>query len=139
MEPNPEKLTCISIIICDDVYRDETTKKLIIVGTFNSIHARELPCRHPRMTVLFTLTNGRGDYDLSLSVESAEDREPIVEIKGPFHSDDPLGIIDVNVQLVGIGFQLEGKYWIVLRADGEIIGQRPFGVNVANTQGADQK
>lgn len=139
MESNPEKLTCVSIIICDDVYRDEATKKLIIVGTFNSIRALNLPCEHPRMTVLFTLTNGRGGYELSLSIESAEDREPLVDVKGPFHSDDPLGIIDVNVQLVNVVLPSAGKHWVVLRADGEIIGQRPFWVSAANAQGADQK
>lgn len=129
MERNPEKLTCVSMVICDDIYRDELTKKLIIVGAFNNILAGKLPCKHQRMHVLFTLTNGQGNYDVSLSIEHEATGHKIVEIRGPMKIENPLSIQDNNVALQNVIFQEEGKYWVVLRADEEIIQQRPFTVS----------
>lgn len=121
-----EPLTCISVMICDDLYRDESTKKLIVVGAFNTISVPELPAQHPKMCVLFTLTNGRGEYDLSLTIEHERTGREILCIKGPLLIDDPLAIADVDVRLHGIVFPESGKYWVVLRCDEEIIQQRPF-------------
>lgn len=129
MERNPERLTCVSMVICDDIYRDEHTKKLIIVGAFNNISAPSMPCIHRRMHVLLTLTNGQGNYDVSLSVEHEKTGHKIIEIRGPMKIEDPLSIHDTNVELQNVGFQEEGKYWVVLRADEEIIQQRPFTVS----------
>ena len=125
-KPNPEKPTCVSIIVCDDVYRDEATKKLVIVGTFNFLHTPGFPCRHPGMTVLFTVTNAVGKYDLSLCVEHEQTGQKVMEISGPFEVGNPLAISDINMRLENLVFNEEGKYWVVLSADGEIIGQRPF-------------
>jgi hypothetical protein len=97
MQPNPEKRSCLSIIVCDDVYRDETTKKLVIVGAFNQIFATEFPCTHRKMVVLFTLTNGRGRYDFSLAIEHEETGEHVVDISGPMQVDNPLRIADVTI------------------------------------------
>ena len=128
MPQNPELPTCISIILCDDVYRDERTKKLIIVGTFNNINARSFPCVHQKMTILFTLTNAKGTYDLALSVESAKTGHLICEMKGPAQLNAKLQTVDVDVALQNLSFPEPGKYWITLKADGEIISQRPFTV-----------
>jgi hypothetical protein len=128
---SPEKLTCISIIICDDIYRDEKTKKLVIIGTFNTLNASAFPCKHPHMRVLFTITNGKGDYDLKLSIEHEKSGQRLVELGGPFHVDDPLAIVDVDAEVAELVFEKPGKYWVALSADGEIIQQRPFVVQSA--------
>lgn len=133
---NPEKLSCISIVICDDIYRDETTKKLIVVGMFNSIIAQSVPCIHERMHVLFSLTNGRGDYDLSLSIEHEKTGAVVSEVKGPFHVDDPLAIGDINMELHRLVFPKEGKYWVTIKTDGEILQQRPFALSLRRLEEA---
>ena len=126
MKPNPEKLTCISVVICDDVYRDEVTKKLLVVGIFNAVNTRKLPCKQPKVHVLFTLTNCRGSHDLALYIEHERTGRKIVEISGPLKADNPLAMHDTNVELRDIVFPEAGKYWVVVQADGEIIQQRPF-------------
>ena len=126
MEGGKENLECISIIVCDEIYRDESTKKLIIVGTFNTIHAVTFPCRHNKMNVLFSVTSGRGDYDVSLTVEHGATGSPIAEIRGPMHFDNPLQIADVNVEFHGLEFPEPGKYWVTLKVEGEILRQRPI-------------
>lgn len=136
MSKNPEKLSCVSIIICDDVYRDEATKKLIIIGTFNNIRANSTPCKHPRMVVLFTITNGHGEYDLSLSIEFERTGGLVTEFRGPLKLKDPLALYDINVTLTDMQFPEPGKYWVVLKADGEIIQQRPMFVVVPKSDEA---
>ncbi len=131
---NPRNIQCISIIVCDDVYRDETTKKMVVVGTFNRISTSSLPCLHPRMTVLFSLTNASGVYDLSLSIEHEKSGQTIAEIRGPLEVHDPLAINDVNVVMSNLQFQEDGKYWAELKADGEIIQQRPFFVSLVQPE-----
>lgn len=128
MQPNPEKLSCLSIIVCDDVYRDEVSKKLVIVGAFNQILAPGFPCIHRKMVVLFALTNGRGQYDFSLAIEHEETGEHIVEMRGPMTIDNPLIVTDVDVALLDTSFPRSGKYWVYLKADSEIIQQRPLWV-----------
>lgn len=125
-----EELSCISIILCDDVYRDETTKKMVIVGTFNRVGVQRLPAPHPKMCVLFSLTNGNGLYDLSLAVEHERTGNEIVRISGPLEVRDPLMITDVNVELRGVEFPEEGKYWITLRSGETVLQQRPFVVQL---------
>ena len=117
---------CLSIIVCDDIYRDEETKKLVIVGTFNNIKAAEFPCRHGQLSVLFTLTNGRGAYDLALGIEHAESGCALIEMRGPLTLEDPLQIADFNVKLAGVEFPAPGKYWVCVRINGELVRQRPF-------------
>jgi len=116
------------MIICDDVFRDEQTHKLILVGTFNSIWTDRLPCVHPKMCVLFTLTNGNGTYDSTLTIEHEKTAEKVVELSGPMNIADPLSIADFHVELGKLKFRHAGKYWVALSADGEILQQRPFNV-----------
>lgn len=125
---NPETLTCLSILVCDDVYRDESTKKQIIVGTFNRIAGHEFPIRHPKMTVLLSVTNGRGKYELKVSVVNASTDALLMEVSGPFAMDNPLNIIDINLEIVGIIFPVPGKYWVNVEVDGELIASRPIQV-----------
>ena len=126
MTNSPEKLSCISIIVCDDVFRDETTKKLVVIGTFNRIWAKEIPCTHRRINVLFSVTNARGRYDLKVSVEHEKTGRKVIELGGPFEVKSPLDIYDINLVLENLVFCDEGKYWVEIKADGEIIQQRPF-------------
>jgi len=135
MTAKPEQPECLSIIICDDIYRDEATKKLILVGTFNQIGVPSLPCMHPRMSVMFTLTNARGRQDLALSIEHEETGEQVIEMSGPFEMDDPLAILDINVVLQNLRFLRPGKHWVVLKAQGAIVCQRPFFIQVVTESG----
>jgi hypothetical protein len=121
-----ERPSCLSIIISDAVYRDEVSKKLIIVGTFNTIHAQSFPHRHDHMSVLFSLTSGRRVYEVTLAIENGATGATLTEIKGPMQLENPLQITDVNVELRNLEFPEPGKYWVTLRVDGEIICQRPF-------------
>ncbi len=124
MANNAEKLTCVSIIICDDIYRDERTKKLVIVGTFSTIQPITFP-HHQKLHILMTLTNGNGEYDVALRVVHEESDQAVVEVRGPMKIDTPLRITEINVPMV-VPLTAAGKYWVEVISDGEILAQRPF-------------
>ncbi len=126
MKPNPEQPTCISLILCDTIYRDETTKKLIIVGTFNRVTAPALPTVVPKLTFLFTLTNLNGDYELRLRIEHEKSGQAVAQVRGRLSVTDPLGTVDGHLELNNVQFKDGGKHWIILEADGAILSQRPF-------------
>lgn len=128
MSQPKDQPTCISIIACDAVYRDDQTKKLIIAGAFNQIVSSGFPCKHDRMHVLFTLTNCNGTYQLSLSIVQEKTDHKIVEVKGPIQVTNPLLIQDYNIGIQGVVFPEPGKYWIVVEADGVPLQMRPIHV-----------
>lgn len=128
MPSAPELPTCIAMLLCESIYRDEASKNLIVVGTFNYVHAPDFPLRMHKMSVLFTMTGGNGEYDVSLSVEHEKSGHTLVEMKGPMTFADPLSINDFIIEMGGLEFKEEGKYWLVLRANEAILNQRPFEV-----------
>ena len=133
-----ETPTCLSIILCESIYRDEKTKNLILVGTFNRVRAvTGFPLQHPKACVLFTLTGGPGQYDVSLTVEHEETSQALLEMRGPMTLTDPLSINDFVVELHGLQFPEPGKYWIVLKANEAILNQRPLEVVDAREEEED--
>ncbi len=128
MSESHELPECLSIVICDRIYRDEKTKNLILAGTFNTISLRSIPSLAPPMSVLFTLTQGRGNYDMALKIEHADSNEAILEMRGPLALTDPLQIADFHVDLAGIEFRSAGKYFVSIYIDGAPIKMRPFTV-----------
>ena len=61
-----------------------------------------------------------------------------MELTGDAHLPDPLKIADFDVGVRGLSLPEPGKYWVILKADGEIISQRPFTVTEAK-EAEDEK
>lgn len=139
MSNSMEKPTCVSLVLCDDVYRDQATQKAILVGTFNNLNATALPCIHPKMVVFFTLTNARGDYKLTLAVEHERTGTEVLAIESRLKLGDPLAMTDFQVVLLNVPFDAEGKYWVTLKVESEIIQQRPFTLTAIDALGAVNK
>ena len=70
------------------------------------------------------------------NVTAAANGEDVMTARDRYTVRDPLSIGDVQIVLRGIPFPVAGKYWIELRCNGELIGQRPFYVDV-NRKGKD--
>lgn len=131
MESKHEPPNCIALILCDQIYRDAATKKMVIIGTFNRILTTKLPAVHPIMTVLFTLTNARGKFNIYLEIEHESSGAHVLRGGGPMEISDPLAIADILLEFRNIKLDAEGKYWVkVVLEDGEILCQRPFWVEL---------
>jgi hypothetical protein len=124
----PVPLKCISILLCEAAYPVGTTGNLIVVNTFHEVNSSVFPCRFPKITVLYTVTEGHGRYDLELSIVSASTGEATMRSRQQLMLENPLKIMDVQVTMLLVPLPAPGKYWVELRSAGELIGQRPFNV-----------
>lgn len=130
MKPPPP--TVIAIILCEASYEVNNTSSMIIVNAFHALSVPHVPCRFPKITALATLTNGHGHYALKLSVVHAATGQTVRETETETTLTDPLTILDSKAILLDVPLPADGKYYLEQRANGELIGQRPFFVIVSN-------
>jgi hypothetical protein len=123
---NAEQLNVISVVLCDDIFRDEQTKKLALIGLFSEVSAPAFPAVHPRLCVLVTVTNGRGRYDLHVALEHERTGAEVFRVGGPFEVDDPLAVVDLDLRVQGLPLPDAGKYWLKVMDGARILQQRPF-------------
>jgi len=125
-KPEPR---CRAVVLCDTIYRDEVSKKLILVGTFHVINTLELPCVHPSMALYLAMNEGKGEYFFKIVVQHVETQQEVAVTSGPLKFDDPNQLIEMNAALTGLKFTNTGRYDVQIWADDQIIGQTFFFVN----------
>lgn len=89
------------------------------------------------MSVLATLTNGNGEYKLEIGIEHEQSGVTIMMLTGATNFDTPLAVTDIHVRLEGIVFEKPGKYWVFVKADGELLQQRPLLVRIREQRKAE--
>ena len=118
------------MILCDQVIRDMSSKKVTIVGTFTNILAPSFPAVHPRLAVYLALTEGMGTYNGEMQFKSAETDEVLMKAGGPFVLDDPLQILELHIEVPGLRLPEPGKYRMEFFCDGQFLRGRWFVASV---------
>lgn len=116
----------MSINICDLIIRDELTKKVSLIGLFNTIRANSFPCKHPQLHIHITLTNGHGSYQAEVRFVNSESSKPIAGMRGELVFKSPLQIVEMNLFWQRLNFEKPGDYLVEILCDGELIGTRKF-------------
>lgn len=124
-KPTPSVL---SINICDSVIRDEATKKVSLIGLFNTIKANSFPCKHPILHAYIALTNGHGKYKTEIRFSHLDDQKPIAGMVGELEFKNPLQVIELNLCWQNLSFRESGEYIVEVLCDGSQVGTRKFGV-----------
>jgi hypothetical protein len=114
------------MILCETIHRIHNTANFDVLNTFHFLAVNQFPCKFPKITVWFTLTDGHGTYNLSLCLVQASTGNEIKRWTEPHTVTDPLAIGDMIMVLRGVPFPQPGKYVFELRCNDEIISQRPF-------------
>ncbi len=125
----PQKPTpvVLSINVCDSIIRDEITKKVSLIGIFNTIHANSFPAIHPLLHVYMALTNGHGKYKGELRLLD-DAGKVLVSAQGPLEFSNPLQVVEINFQWQQLKFAKQGQYIIEVQCDGGQVGSRKFRV-----------
>jgi len=118
----------LSINICDSIIRDEFTKKVSLIGLFNTIRASSFPCTHPQLHVYVALTNGHGKYKTEIRFLNLEEGKLVAGMVGPLEFQNPLHVIEVNLCWQQLRFEKAGDYVVEVLCDGSQIGTRKFRV-----------
>jgi hypothetical protein len=120
------------MVLCDAVYRDATTGKFTLLGTFSTVGAASYPAK-VRFSVYFAVTDGLGPTGLRLRLVDAAagitDRPspacegPVFEMTADLSFDDPLEVIE-SVVLVETTLPKPGLYHCELLANDELLMSR---------------
>ena len=137
-KPTP---TVLSINICDAVIRDESTKKISLIGIFNTIHVANFPSVHPLMHLYMALTNGHGQYQGEIRL--VDDKGKIlIHAEGPLEFKNPLQVVEINFEWRQLKFEHEGEYVIEVMCDSHQVGIRKFrivGPKLIHTSGTEAR
>ncbi|MBL7739432.1 MAG: hypothetical protein JNK14_09440 [Chitinophagaceae bacterium] len=120
-------------------FAQDNHSKLTIVGTFDSIHAKQFPCVHPACTVATRLrfaAKEAGDHDFRLRLIDEAGKELIKPIEGnitiPMPANGQLATINVVMNFTQMKFEKPGRYSFELYIDGEWRSGLPLFLHKAN-------
>jgi hypothetical protein len=120
--PPPYALT---VLLCDEVYRDAATGKAFILGAFTEVRAKQFPAAHSKMVLYIELTGGRGSVELNLRlVDVNEEREPLFNETGKLPFVDPRSIMAISFELQNVVFPGPGEYRFQVYCNNEPIMER---------------
>lgn len=119
--------TAVAIVVCNEVIEDKWTNNKTLVSLFNSIAAPSLPAHHNRMFILASLTDGRGEWPVTLEIESPQG-EQLFKAEGELRFDDPLAVHDLVVEVRGLPLPEAGEYRVGLLCGNRPLASRRFTV-----------
>ncbi len=122
-----EMPTCVAIIICNEVIEDKWTNNKTLVGLFNSVGAPTLPANHPRMFIMASLTDGRGEWPFVLQIEGPSG-QPLFKAEGQIRFENPLVVHDLVIEVRGLPVPEAGEYRVELRCGNRPLSSRRFSV-----------
>jgi hypothetical protein len=122
--------------LCD--FAQDNNSKLTVVGTFDSIHAKQFPAQHPACTVACRLRfsdKEAGDHDFKLRMIDAAGKETIQPIEGniniPAAANGRVVTINLVINFNQLQFTKPGRYSFELYIDGEWKSGLPLFLNQA--------
>lgn len=125
----------IEIFTLSDFAQDNNSK-LTIVGTFDSIQAKQFPVQHPACSVACRLRFGIkeiGDHDFKLRLIDTSGKETIKPIEGNINIGTPpngqLATINMVINFNQLKFEKAGRYSFELYIDGEWKSGLPLFLN----------
>jgi len=119
------------LIVCDGAIR--TGGKLNLLGIFNIITVRKVPCYHPYLALVAELNSEPGEHEFVFRFRGTgdEDMTPQTPV-GKFKVDD-VGIGEVVAELRNFPITKTGFLAIQLVIDGKLCGQRDLLIRQATT------
>ena len=121
---------CIAIIICNEVIEDKRTSNKTLVSLFSRIGTKKLPCIHPRMFVMASLTDGHGKVPLVFRIVHLATQKQILELRAEAKFSSPMDVSDVVLEFRNLPIEKEGAYAVEVIADDELLGLRRFNVEL---------
>jgi hypothetical protein len=124
--PKPRRPVCPAIVFCQKATAYPDVRQFDLLRVFSGLGVPAVPVVLT-MIVVFTITDGEGDYRLDLSIEHDESEQILVMMDSSVSLRSPVVVHD---QAVPITFKVEqfGTYTVKLKANGDMIGQRTFSV-----------
>ena len=120
----------LAINICDDIIRDEISKKMSLIGLFNRIQSPSFPATHSSLHVYVSLTNGHKRYKGELRFANESDNNVIFKTNTDVPLQNPLQTLELNFSIRNLKFDKPGNYSLQFYCDGTLVGSRRFIVSM---------
>lgn len=125
-------------LICDDV-RIEHNGKFILIGLFDNIAAQTTPVIHKKFVVVNRWGKGEGTFSEETRIIHSQSNKVIAKsnrIKFTLRNMDTLH--NVLSEFKNVRFPEEGKYWIEVLLDNELVRSFNFYVHKIRRRSAPQ-
>ena len=117
-------------------FAQDNNSKLTIVGTFDSIQAKQFPVAHPACTIACRLRfseKEKGQHDFKLRLIDAEGKETIQPIEGNINIAPPpngqFSTVNFVINFNQLKFEKAGRYSFELYLDGDWKSGLPLFLN----------
>ena len=137
--PSLETPMGLALVVCDTVIEDRHSGKKTLVGLFDRIQTARLPCVHPTLSVLVSLTGGRGEYPCQVVCRHTDSTTTAFSATGTVTLKDPRQVVDLVYRLQGVRFPAAGIYWLHFMVESVPIMMRPLRVEKRPESGRKQK
>ena len=115
----------LAMVVCDTIWRDPSSGKSTILGTFSAIAGTEFPMTIAEIAVYVALTDGRGKVAMKLLlVDVSKEDEQLHSAEGELNFDDPRSVAELAFHLTNTSFPHPGEYRFQLFAGSELLMER---------------
>jgi hypothetical protein len=108
-----------NVFVCENVILS-FNGQMSLINLISDISAKNFPAVHPKLTVVIGITGDSGIYDEKIEVVSAIDNKTIALVSGKAEINTVKGN-NFIANFLNIVFPQEGKYWIKVSINKEII------------------
>ena len=134
MEGKPPAPVCQSFLVCRQIFQDQATQEIIIIGPAYQIIAMQFPVVG-QLSVYARVTSLHGTYLLEAQLR---DFEGAVlwrhRFESPLDCRDPLAVTNITLRDLRVSFPAPGKYEFVLMANDADVARDVFSAQVPNLQ-----
>lgn len=123
----PQSCVCLACILCETVLQDQQTKNKSLINMFNHVMIGQFPAQMYRLSVLVSITDGRGESEGRLEIDDPDD-EPVIQAVTRIQFHDPTVIYDLCFEFRDVVFRKAGRYSVNFRLGDELVVMRPFQV-----------
>lgn len=132
-EPEPPVPTFNAMLICDTAIREEGSRKVSLIGIFDSITGSTFPMVHPALCVYVNLGDAEGTYRLRLELVRADEMVTLGRGGAELSARDRMMPAEAVFQLRGLLFERPGRYEFVLYVNEAFVGRKSFVVVLKST------
>ena len=112
-----------AIVLCDHIYRDDTTGKCVIAGTFNRVYLHEFPGSYQPASIYLNLSDFSGRHVIAFRFMRLSDQLILIESPGfQLSHDDRKEHHECIFDLPPLEFPDPARYTLEILYDGELIG-----------------
>lgn len=131
----PVKPLGIALMICDQVITEAGTNKKSLIGVFNSVSARQFPCRHSRFCIFISITGGHGKARTQVRCVNEQMEKTIFGAEGEIAFANPNNVVEAVFEFNNVVFPSPGLHCIEVLSNDEMVLQRRFNVKQIEAKG----